>query len=66
LVKSDARVEKMAFLTHPPCERCAVLMVNARVKGVYYLTDYVSAGDPHPGAGLALLAEHGVETRHSW
>jgi len=62
LVKADARVEKLAFLTHAPCERCAVLMVNSRVQHVYYGALYASAGDASPGAGLALLAEHGVGT----
>ena len=44
--------EKVAYLTHAPCESCAIMLVNAGIERVYY-------GNPYrnPMPGIAVLSE---------
>lgn len=55
LVKPRSFSAALMFCTHAPCVTCAKLIVNARVRRVYYREVYRS------DAGLALLRARGVE-----
>lgn len=54
VIKAPGDVEKMAFLTHSPCEMCATALVNAHVSEVYYNREY------RERTGLFLLERSGV------
>lgn len=53
--KADSHVEKVAYLTVSPCEHCAIMLVNNRVRHVHVRSIYRT-----PSAGLAVLREAGV------
>lgn len=54
VIKAPGDIEKMAFLTHAPCEMCATAMVNAHVIELHYLREY------RERAGLLVLENAGV------
>ncbi len=59
LIKAGALIpRKLMFVTTSPCVMCAKMTINTNVTRVYYRTAY---RDP---AGLAVLAEAGVELVH--
>ena len=49
---------KWAFITIPPCERCAAMMVNAGVECVVYCSESAHRGGIH--AGMELLDTLGI------
>lgn len=56
LIKCDNTVpNKIVFLTHAPCKICAKMLVNARVKKVYYSEIYRDV------SGLDVLKNASVE-----
>jgi deoxycytidylate deaminase len=57
LSKRRTRDSFAVFLTHTPCERCAHLLINARVTSVYALEAY---RNPDP---WDLLSDTGISTR---
>jgi deoxycytidylate deaminase len=56
VIKAPGDIEKMAFLTHSPCEACATALVNAHVIEVHFNEEYRSQ------EGLFVLVEGGVRT----
>jgi len=59
LVKAPGQLRnKVAFVTASPCERCAKLMVQARVSHLFYRERYRSA------AGLRILDRAGIPAIH--
>jgi dCMP deaminase len=57
LIKTDYSIpNKIVFLTHSPCRVCAKVMVNAKIKKLYYLNDYrdLSALDILKDAGIMV------------
>jgi len=54
VIKAPGDIEKMAFLTHSPCEMCATALVNAHVIEVKYREEYRNP------LGLLVLSEAGV------
>lgn len=54
VIKAPGDIEKMAFLTHSPCEMCATALVNAHVIEVIYEHEY------RDSSGLTVLADAGI------
>lgn len=54
VIKAPGDVEKMAFLTHAPCEMCATALINAHVSEVHHMHGY------RDKSGLVTLASRGV------
>ncbi len=56
LIKSDFSVpDKLVFVTTAPCPMCAKMLVNARVKRVYYKNVYRSK------EGIDILSRAGIK-----
>jgi dCMP deaminase len=54
VIKAPGDVDKVAVLTHSPCVNCAVMLVNANVRRLYFETLYRSP------EGLIVLDESDV------
>lgn len=54
VIKAPGDIEKIAFLTHSPCEMCATALVNAHVTTLHYAQEY------RDQAGLQVLHDGGV------
>lgn len=55
VVKAPGGVPKLAYLTHSPCATCAVMLVNAHVRGLMYRVPY------RDDDGIRVLQECGVK-----
>lgn len=57
LIKTDYSIpNKVVFITHSPCRVCAKVLVNAKIKKLYYINDYrdLSALDILTNAGILV------------
>lgn len=60
VIKAPGDIEKMAFLTHSPCEMCATAMVNAHVVELTFQETYRDLD------GLAILKQAQVRVLTPW
>lgn len=58
LIKMDFNnpKQKKLYVTHSPCRMCAKAIINADIKEVYYLNEYLF--DPQ---GITLLEKHNIK-----
>lgn len=60
-IKAPADVPKVVYLTHAPCELCAISLINlGGVKSVEYISDFRSS------VGLDLLEEAKIPVLQVW
>lgn len=53
---TESSIDSSLFVTTAPCKQCAIDLVNAGIKEVYYLEHYKH------DEGLSYLTEHGIKT----
>jgi dCMP deaminase len=55
MVSNESAENATIFVTHHPCEACAIKIADARIKKIYYLYDY------RPDGATIVLQNNGIE-----